>query len=168
MYANIEEFIEDWTREAELTKNLIKVLTDDSLNVSIAENGRTIGRTIWHITCSSQGLLGYFGFNSTPLENEHHVPSTAKEIIETFDKVSSDLIETVRSQWTNDRLTEQQFKFGRTMTNGVILSIIIKHLIHHRGQLTVLMRHANLPVFGVYGPSFEEWTTNNMGNPPVV
>jgi uncharacterized damage-inducible protein DinB len=35
--------------------------------------------------------------------------------------------------------------------------MIIKHIIHHRGQMTVLMRQAGLKVPGVYGPAREEW-----------
>ena len=38
-----------------------------------------------------------------------------------------------------------------------MLSSLIRHQAHHRGQMTVLMRQAGLPVPGVYGPAREEW-----------
>jgi uncharacterized damage-inducible protein DinB len=38
----------------------------------------------------------------------------------------------------------------------------MSHEIHHRGQMTVLMRQAGLKVPGVYGPSREEWTAYGM------
>ncbi len=34
--------------------------------------------------------------------------------------------------------------------------VLIRHHIHHRGQMTELMRQARLKVPGMYGPSKEE------------
>jgi uncharacterized damage-inducible protein DinB len=34
--------------------------------------------------------------------------------------------------------------------------MILNHLIHHRGQLTVYLRLVNVPVPGLYGPSADE------------
>jgi uncharacterized damage-inducible protein DinB len=34
--------------------------------------------------------------------------------------------------------------------------MIMNHLIHHRGQLTVYLRLLNVPVPGLYGPSADE------------
>jgi uncharacterized damage-inducible protein DinB len=39
------------------------------------------------------------------------------------------------------------------------LGFIVSHQIHHRAQLTVVMRLNGLNVPGVYGPSKEEWTS---------
>ncbi|MCK4657684.1 MAG: hypothetical protein KAT85_11650, partial [candidate division Zixibacteria bacterium] len=39
--------------------------------------------------------------------------------------------------------------------------------IHHRGQMTVLMRQAGLKVPGVYGPSMEEWEHFGMKKPEI-
>ena len=53
--------------------------------------------------------------------------------------------------------------FGQTWQNGLTLSLFIRHEVHHRGQLTVLMQLAGLPVAGMYGPSKQEWEA--MGIP---
>jgi len=39
------------------------------------------------------------------------------------------------------------------------------HELHHRGQLTVLMRQAGLVVPGIFGPAQEEWTRYGMEPP---
>ena len=52
--------------------------------------------------------------------------------------------------------------YGETWKRGVALEMLIRHEAHHRGQMTVLMRQAGLPVHGVYGPSREEWTAMGM------
>ena len=43
---------------------------------------------------------------------------------------------------------------------------LIKHIAHHRGQITVLMRQAGLKPFGVYGPPKEDWIHLGVENPP--
>lgn len=43
--------------------------------------------------------------------------------------------------------------------------VLIQHQNHHRGQMTVLMRQAGLPVPGIYGPAKEEWTTFGLEAP---
>jgi uncharacterized damage-inducible protein DinB len=45
---------------------------------------------------------------------------------------------------------------------AILRSMVFSHLIHHRGQLTVLMRQAGLKVPGVYGPAREEWAAMGM------
>lgn len=44
---------------------------------------------------------------------------------------------------------------------------LIKHIIHHRGQVTVLMRQAGIEPFGVYDPTKERWVGVGVENPPV-
>lgn len=41
---------------------------------------------------------------------------------------------------------------------------LIKHIIHHRGQATVLIRQAGLKVFGVYGSPKEDWIQLGIKN----
>jgi len=38
----------------------------------------------------------------------------------------------------------------------VIRKMVISHLVHHRGQMTVYMRMLDIPVPGMYGPSADE------------
>lgn len=39
---------------------------------------------------------------------------------------------------------------------GAMRFIVVNHLIHHRGQLTVYMRMLDIPVPGIYGPSADD------------
>jgi uncharacterized damage-inducible protein DinB len=39
---------------------------------------------------------------------------------------------------------------------GVLSGMIIKHLVHHRGQLSVYLRLLDIPVPSIYGPSADE------------
>ncbi|HSM07142.1 MAG TPA: DinB family protein [Longimicrobiales bacterium] len=55
--------------------------------------------------------------------------------------------------WTLRRGTEVFFTVPRL---AVVRTMILNHLIHHRGQLTVYLRMTGTPVPGLYGPSADE------------
>ncbi|CAM3779296.1 DinB family protein [Alicyclobacillus pomorum] len=167
MYTTIAEFLEEWNQEATATQKVLDALTDASLQQQVSPNGRTLGRIAWHIITSIPELLSHFGLKIEMVKDAATVPSSAKEIAERFRKVSADAAETVKQQWTDESLKQVQNAFGRDMSNAAFLALIIKHIIHHRGQMTVLMRQAGLKVPGVYGPAREEWSQMGMEAPTI-
>jgi uncharacterized damage-inducible protein DinB len=42
---------------------------------------------------------------------------------------------------------------------GILRALVMNHLIHHRGQLSVYYRLTGVPVPGMYGPSADEGQT---------
>jgi uncharacterized damage-inducible protein DinB len=167
MYTSITEFIQEWNQEAVSTQKVLDALTDRSLKQEVSSSDRTLGRIAWHIVTSTPGLLTEFGVTVNPVDNSVNVPSSAKEIAETFRKVSANTADAVKQQWTDDSLKEMINVFGMTMPRAATLSLLIKHIIHHRGQMTVLMRQAGLRVPGVYGPAREEWSQMGMEAPAL-
>ncbi|MEH7503324.1 DinB family protein [Neobacillus drentensis] len=167
MYTSITEFIEDWKQEAASTQKVLDALTDSSLQQSVASEHRTLARIAWHVVTSTPGMLNEFGVRVENVENSSTVPSSAKEIADTFRKVSADTMDAVKQQWTDASLKEMKNVFGMDMPKAVTLSLLIKHIIHHRGQMTVLMRQAGLNVPGVYGPSKDEWSQMGMEAPAL-
>ena len=70
----------------------------------------------------------------------------------------------VQLQWNDDKLAEPLKLFGTIDTTyGGLLTLIVRHQIHHRGQLTILMRQAGLVPPGVYGPNEEETAALSAG-----
>lgn len=63
--------------------------------------------------------------------------------------------------------TVEDEMYGEKWPRGQSARILIDHQIHHRGQLTVVMRQAGLQVPGVYGPSKEEWAGYGAPAPEV-
>jgi uncharacterized damage-inducible protein DinB len=167
MYTSISSFIEDWNQEAASTQKVLDALTDQSLQQEVSPDDRTLGRIAWHVVTSTPGMLNEFGVNVENVENAGTVPSSANQIAETFRKVSTDTIDAVKQQWTDESLQEMKNVFGMDMQKAVTLSLLIKHIIHHRGQMTVLMRQAGLNVPGVYGPSRDEWSQMGMEAPAL-
>lgn len=167
MYVTIADFIKEWNREAMLTQNVLDGLTDDSLKQQVYPGGRNLGRIAWHVTTNIPDYLAHFGLNIDGVENAESVPTSAKKIAETFKEKSSHASQIIEQQWTDKSLEQIQEAFGRQESNAQILMGQIKHIVHHRGQITVLMRQAGLKPFGVYGPPKEDWIHLGVENPPL-
>ncbi|MGM7722889.1 DinB family protein [Metabacillus sp. Hm71] len=167
MYKSVAEFIEEWNYEAALTQKVLDALTDASLGQKVSSDNRTLGAIAWHIVASTPGLLMEFGVTVKEMKDPNSVPASAREIAETFRSVSADTSDAVKAQWTDQSLSEMKNVFGREMPRAAMLSLLIKHIIHHRGQTTVLMRQAGVQVPGVYGPSKEEWSQIGMEAPTI-
>ena len=167
MYNSISAFIEEWNQEASSTQKVLDALTDESLQQKVSADDRTLGAIAWHIVSSTPGMLIEFGVTVEAVKDENTIPSSAREIAETFRNVSANTSQAVGQQWTDQTLSEMKNVFGMEMQKSVTLNMLIKHIVHHRGQMTVLMRQAGLQVPGIYGPSREEWSQMGMEAPSI-
>lgn len=162
MYRKLEDFINDWAYESEATLKVFNNLTDEILTKKVNENVRTAGRLAWHIT-TSIGEMGHrTGLTFKTVDEHSLVPSTAKEIVDAYIEASSNLLAAIKSNWNDETLNVEDDMYGEKWKRGITLGVIISHQIHHRAQLTVVMRLLGLKVPGIYGPSKEEWTGYGM------
>jgi uncharacterized damage-inducible protein DinB len=162
MYRKIEDFQRDWAYETEITTKLFNNLTDESLNQKVTENGRSLGFLAWHIALTLGEMLEKVGLTIDCPAKEVNVPANAKEIAETFERAAKSISAEVAKNWTDETLLVEDEMYGMIWKRGTTLTTLINHQAHHRGQVTVLMRQADVPIVGVYGPAKEEWETIGM------
>ena len=164
MYNNIKDFEKDWKYESDSTLKIFNNLTDESLTIKFNKEIRTTGRLAWHIVTSLGEMVQRTGlkFDATPEDTP--IPSTAKQIGDEYKRSSDGMLKAITTEWSDDSLKEDVELYEQTWKKGKVLSVLVNHQIHHRGQLTVLMRMAGLKVPGVYDPAKEEWA--QMGMPP--
>jgi len=162
MFYKLTDFQKEWAIETQATINLLKVLTDKSLEQKVNDEGRTLGRLAWHLVCSLSKTELQAGLPVKSLPDETTLPVTAKEILNQYKISSNEVIENVISNWTNEALEEEIPMFRDKWRRGQVLTVLIKHQTHHRAQMTILMRQARLTVPGIYGPSREEWELLKM------
>ena len=167
MFRTIDDFSSTWAQESEGTLKVLRNLTDASLPQRVAPGGRTLGFLGWHITCTLAEMGEHAGLRVTgPTDKTHpDVPSRAANIATTYAAAAASLIAAVRAQWTDAQLGDLIPMYGEQWPKGLTLYSLVAHQAHHRGQMTVLMRQAGVPVPGMYGPSQEEWAA--MGLPPM-
>lgn len=166
-FSSIEQLKGEWLAESDSTRKVFSALTDESLGQATADNFRTLGRVAWHIVQSVSEMSNRTGLEvGGPGENEP-VPGSAEEIVQAYDKSAKSLLEEVTSKWEDATLEQEDDMYGQKWNRGLTLYILMKHEVHHRAQMTVLMRQAGLTVPGVYGPAKEEWSQYGMPEPKI-
>lgn len=161
MYRKITDFLQDWKREAQSTEKMLSRLTDASLEQSVNPEGRSLGRLAWHITQTLTEMPLRAGLLDADTLEHQPQPDTAG-ILAAYQQAAASLAEHVQARWKDEDLTDKVPMYGEEWKKGQVLSILIAHQTHHRGQMTVLMRQAGLTVPGVFGPSKEEWLAYGM------
>lgn len=167
MYSSLATFLHAWKNESEATQRILDALTDSSLEQKISASDRTLGRIAWHIVTTVPEMMSRTGLTFESIDEEMSVPTSAKAIADYYREVSNNMVTAIKEQWDDETLLEEREMYGEHWTIGSTLNSLICHQIHHRGQLTVLMRQAGLKVPGIYGPSREEWSQYGMEAPLV-
>ena len=87
--------------------------------------------------------------------------SDASELVSYFDQNLSNALE-ILSSVSNEtlmqpwRLRSGEKIFFEMPRMAVMRSMVMNHVIHHRGQLAVYLRLLDVPVPSIYGPSADE------------
>lgn len=162
MFSQIQDFVDLWKTESELTIKVFSNITNEKLKDEVTPNIRSLGRLSWHITQTLTEMPYKAGIVDKDFLDNLPVPSTIEEIISTYKKYSDILVQSLQNKWTDDKLDEIIEIYGQKWERKKILWSLISHQIHHRAQLTTIMRLQNVPVPGIYGPSKEEWVKFGM------
>lgn len=166
MLRTIEDFQKHWAYEVEMTGKALNNLTDESLGQKVTADGRALGFLGWHLTHTLGEMLGLVGLKIDAPAHDAECPTEAAAIAAAYKKAANSVTAEINANWNDDTLLQTDEMYGETWSRGQTLFYLILHQTHHRGQMTVLMRQAGLPVPGVYGPAKEEWAA--MGAPAMA
>lgn len=167
MFTSLESFEKSYNIMIEGTGKILDTLTDESLDQSVNDDHRTLGRMAWHIVTTVPEMMGAIGMEVKSVAKDAPLPKSAAEIAKSYRSVAGELLAQIKKDWTDETLFKIDDLYGEKWPRGLTLKILADHEIHHRGQMTVLMRQAGLPVPGVFGPSKEEWS-NYGAKPPEI
>ncbi len=95
---------------------------------------------------------------------EHNAPpsfATTKELLAAFDQNVAATRAIIESKSDAEMMSPWSFMRGSqvlmTMPKlGVFRTVLLNHVIHHRGQCSVYLRLTGVPVPSIYGPSADE------------
>ncbi|MCB2377635.1 DinB family protein [Hymenobacter sp. BT635] len=163
MYCSVSDFVTDWQYESEATAKILTALTDESLAQPVDPEGRTLGSIAWHVVQTLTEMPHTAGLTQEDSLHGQPMPNNATLLASTYQSLAQQVVTEVTNRWSDAQLLDEVPMYGDTWTKRTVLSVLIRHQAHHRGQLTVLMRQASLRVPGVYGPAREEWA--EMGVP---
>jgi uncharacterized damage-inducible protein DinB len=156
----IDPILAELAHEMATTRRLLERAPDAKLGWKPHEKSMTLGRLATHVA-EIPGWVGSIvdtpgfdvGGDYTP-----QVAASTAEVLAMFDKNVTQVTqalkplgdETLMETW---RLTKQGQLIMEMPRVGVVRTLLLNHLIHHRGQLSVYLRLLNVPLPSIYGPS---------------
>jgi uncharacterized damage-inducible protein DinB len=167
MITTIEMFKTGWQGQSNATRKILAQLTDESLQQAVAPGHRTLGGIAWHIVTTLPEMAEQVGLQLEGPRPDAQMPGSASEILAAYEQLSGALFAEVTAKWTDQTLEIEDDLYGERWKRSLTLSILMLHEVHHRGQMTVLMRQAGLRVPGVFGPAKEEWAQYGADAPAV-
>jgi uncharacterized damage-inducible protein DinB len=161
-----QAFLGELDHEAATTRRMLERVPMDKLTWKPHDKSMSMGQLAVHVA----QLPGFAPFTMTTPEFDLGAPGrdnkqpefkTNKELLDFFDgnvgqmreALNAATDEALREPWTLRKGEQVIFTLPRA---GVMRSMIMSHLIHHRGQLSVYLRLNNVPVPSIYGPSADE------------
>ena len=154
-------------REAALTRQLLERVPDARLDWKPAEKSMSLNQLASHLAnLPSWGIhaLELDELDINPPDGEPMVPASPEgvtAIVELFDSNVAKLRDALSSAddaafgetWTLKSGGQEVFSLPQY---GVLRGMVLNHIIHHRGQLTVYLRLNDVPLPMTYGPSADE------------
>ena len=157
----IDAILMEMTQEAATTRRLLERVPAQHLTWKPHEKSMTMGRLATHIVEIPgwvSTILDADGFDMGASKYTSQTAGSVSEILATFDR-NIPMAEAAIRRQTLDRLsaTWRITKQGQVLLEmprmGVIRTLLLNHLIHHRGQLSVYLRLKDVPLPSIYGPT---------------
>ena len=155
--------ISELEREAKTTRRVLERVPDAKLTWKPHVKSMTLGRLAQHVATIPGNMSGMARLDSYDVEKFSEPPAleSTAAILAAFEEsvaqAKTDLAATDDAAMMKDWSFNMGGKPIMTVPRiGVYRSILLNHLYHHRGQLTVYLRLLDVPVPSIYGPSADE------------
>ena len=118
--------------------------------------GHVVEMVMWTGITLTQDELDFAKSDFQPKEY-----TEAPEMVADFDKNVADAVESLNSVSNETMMQNWKLRNGEEiyfeMPKAVVMrSMVMNHIIHHRGQFSVYLRMLDIPVPSIYGPSADE------------
>ncbi len=148
-----------WEMEAESTIRLLEALPAGQYDFRPDPGGRSLGELAWHLS-EIEGYISYgitksaVTFQEAPPNLQR--PSEVRLLAPGYRRVHEEAVARLADLTEADFDRELPF-VGRSMAiRHLLWGAMQSHLIHHRGQLSLMCRLAGGTPPGIYGPNREE------------
>lgn len=161
MKAMIEALISEIQVEAATTRRVLDALPQEKYSWKPHERSMSAGVLATHMARFPQGLFSVIctpSFDVGSIKGTAESLTTKAELLKTFDDgvqaVTEGLLKMPEAQaseiWAFKKGEQTLVELPRI---SAVKTLILNHLIHHRGQLSVYLRLLDVPVPSIYGPS---------------
>jgi uncharacterized damage-inducible protein DinB len=156
-------FIKELELEAKTTRRVLERIPDDKLAWKPHVKSMTLRQLAQHVATIPGGISAMARHDGYDVEKFSEPPplETTAAIVAAFDESVAQAKADLAATDDAAMMKGWSFRMGGNpiMTIpriGVFRTMLLNHLYHHRGQLTVYLRLLDVPVPSIYGPSADE------------
>lgn len=156
--------IAEMEQEAAVTRTCLERVPADKFSWKPHEKSMEFGRLAVHIAEMfgwTEAVLLHPELDFAKMDYKPLEPATTDDLVAFLDKTVAESIEILKAA------TDDVFMQNWSLKNGdqtyftmpkiaVMRSMVMNHIVHHRGQLSVYLRLNDIPVPSIYGPSADE------------
>ncbi|HXF42836.1 MAG TPA: DinB family protein [Pyrinomonadaceae bacterium] len=160
----IEAILNELKSEAETTRRVLERVPAEKFNWKPHEKSMEMGRLASHVAEMFKWtpmILNSPELDFAKAEYKPFEPQSNQELIGFFEQCLAEAVESLKTA-SDEALGENwTLRNGETVyftmpKSAVIRTMVLNHIFHHRGQLSVYLRLNDIPVPSIYGPSADE------------
>lgn len=162
-----KSLLPEFDQEMASTRRVLERVPEDQLGWKPHEKSMSLGRLASHVAEMlrwAEVTVREDSFDVAPPEGAGYQAAdlgSRQEILDLFDRgvaTTRSLLEgaedaTLMQPWSLKKGGEAMFTMPKI---AVLRGMVMNHIIHHRGQLSVYLRLTGAPVPAIYGPSADE------------
>ncbi len=158
----VDSILMELDQEGQTTKRVFDRIPNDKLSWKPHPKSFSLGQLGLHIAAAPGNVASLAAQDIVEAPTFSQLEAKSRqEIVETFSKSLESAKDTLNKMddarlmapWT---LTKDGKVLMSIPRIGFIRSVLMNHLYHHRGQLSVYLRILEVPVPSIYGPSADE------------
>jgi len=155
----LERFRTVWDMEARFTTQLLEALPADQYDFRPDPGGRSLGELAWHL-CEIEGYISY-GITKGAVTFQEAPPNLKRPrevglLAPGYRRVHEEAVGRLAHLGEADLDRELAFADRQMPIRDMLWGAMLMHLVHHRGQLSLLCRLAGGTPPAIYGPNREQ------------
>jgi uncharacterized damage-inducible protein DinB len=159
-----DSLLPEFDHEMATTRKTLERIPEDKLGWAPHQKSMSLGRLAGHVAELPNFATMTMKTDSMDLASGGYQPLTAtsqKQVLDAFDKAAADARAAIAAASNEDLMQSWTLLYGGKTIFAMprvaaLRAMMMSHMIHHRGQLSVYLRLNNVPVPSIYGPSADE------------
>jgi len=158
----VDSILMELEQEAQTTKRVLGRIPDNKLAWRPHPKSYSLGQLALHIASTPGNVASIAAQDIVEAPNFSQPEAKSRqEVLDTFSKSIESAKDTLKNM-DDARLAApwSLTKNGKVVMSvpriGFLRSVLMNHVYHHRGQLSVYLRMLEVPVPSIYGPSADE------------
>jgi len=160
-----DEFLKAYEWEYDTTLRVLRAAPACELRFRPHPRSMSLGQLAWHIAATEPWAVGAVEAGGVQVSGEPSGPEEPTSTEEVFEKIEGGHAERMAAirGWPDERLLSEVAIKGPAgevffSAPGIVFlrTVLLHHMIHHRGQLSLYIRLLGHKVPSIYGPSADD------------